>query len=193
MNSNLLQWNETYYVPDWFFIRLHGCLQGLSGPSKKKKRACGCTGTSTTPLICMVFFSSPSSFPVEKLVCHIHQRKAKIIREPVLLCVSLMRTVLSASLLFALLPFETAATWCYNTLVVFFSPMPSSGLLSCLCVTWLRLSPFALVCGLNSNRPDTDTLTLPGLWVKRFRFWPKHRGTLWGAWWFNKFCGTCHD
>lgn len=53
---------------DWFVT------QGLSfgtvdylddGDSAHAKQAPGRAGTSTTPLICMIPFSSPSSFPVE--------------------------------------------------------------------------------------------------------------------------------
>lgn len=100
-------------------------------------------------LLLPVHFQSNNSF-----VTYIRERRRSIIREPVLLCVSLMRPVLSASLPFALLPFETAATWCYNTLPaargVFFP-----GLLFCLCVTWLSLGPLHLF----KLRPDIDTVS----------------------------------
>lgn len=46
-------------------------------------------------------------------------------------------------LAFALLPFETKAVWCYNT-SSFLSPIPGPRQLSCLCVTWLCLSPLHL-------------------------------------------------
>lgn len=55
-------------VPDLFVMK--GFSLGTidyrdKGESDPAKRAHGLSGTSTTPLICMGLFSSPSSFPVE--------------------------------------------------------------------------------------------------------------------------------
>lgn len=63
----------------------------------------------------------------------------KIIRELVLLCVSLMRPALLL-LAFASLPFETATTWCSDTC----SPKLSSGAVILLCVSWLSRRPLHL-------------------------------------------------
>lgn len=76
-----------------------------------------------------------------------------------LLCVSLMRPVLSASLLLPCCPLKQRRLGATTLSQFSLSPKPSSGLLSCLCVTRLCLGPFCTCLkSSDGSRPDTDTL-----------------------------------
>lgn len=98
-------------------------------------------------------------------------------------------------LAFALLPFETATTWRYNTLAVFsFSKTELRAVILFVCHSALSRSFLHLFKKLKWQQTWHRYSGLCAPRAQRFRFWPERRGgPLEGRWWFNKFSRTFQD
>lgn len=194
MNRNLFQWNEMLLCT-WLvcragvFIRHHGLSwqrPQRAGPQWKKRAKWLQWDKRNSPDLHGPFFFSQFISSWIARLSHTSEEGEDHTRASVTLCFTNEACTLRL-LAFAFLPFETAAAWCYNTLVVLLLLIPSSRLLSCLCVTWLCLSSLRLFKAQIAT--DLTQIHWPVCSVS-VTFWIltwAQRDTLKGRWCFNKF------